>query len=200
MQAIPSNTGWRSEPRTSYKGRGFPPQIIAHAAWLYFRFPLSLRLVKEALLERGILVCNETVRVWARKFGPDNVLRLKRKKPSRQAIVGPAFAQARLLSRAHDHRQTRLIRSRPAQGHAERQTSPRQRPQQSRGKIACSGSKTRAGDARLSIMERTSRICRTFSAIGNRLAPPHSRRCANAIHLHRLTAMAKWKSVTLTAA
>ena len=40
----------------------FPPQIIAHAVWLYFRFPPSLRLVEEMLLERGIVVSCETVR------------------------------------------------------------------------------------------------------------------------------------------
>ena len=40
----------------SYKRHRFPPEIIAHAVWLYFRFPLSLRLVEEMLLERGILV------------------------------------------------------------------------------------------------------------------------------------------------
>jgi putative transposase len=46
----------------SYKRHRFPSQIIAHAVWLYFRFPLSLRLVEEMLLERGILVSYETVR------------------------------------------------------------------------------------------------------------------------------------------
>jgi putative transposase len=75
-----------SEPLISYKRHRFPPQIIAHAVWLYFRFPLSLRLVEELLLERGIVVSYETVRVWAQKFGPDYVRRLKRKKPSRQGI------------------------------------------------------------------------------------------------------------------
>ena len=40
-------------PPVSYKRHRFPPQIIAHAVWLYFRFPLSLRLVEEMLLERG---------------------------------------------------------------------------------------------------------------------------------------------------
>jgi len=30
--------------------------------WLYFRFPLSLRLVEELLLERGIVVSYETIR------------------------------------------------------------------------------------------------------------------------------------------
>ena len=55
----------------SYKRHRFPPQIIAHAVWLYFRFPLSLRLVEEMLLKRGIVVSYETIRRWAKKFGPD---------------------------------------------------------------------------------------------------------------------------------
>jgi putative transposase len=75
-----------SEPPISYKRHRFPPQIIAHAVWLYFRFPLSLRLVEELLLERGIVVPYETIRVWAQKFGPNYVQYLKRKKPSRQDI------------------------------------------------------------------------------------------------------------------
>ncbi len=54
--------------------------------WVYFRFPLSLRLVEELLLERGIVVCCETVRAWAQKFGPDYVRYLKRKKLRRQDI------------------------------------------------------------------------------------------------------------------
>jgi putative transposase len=70
----------------SYKRHRFPPEIIAHAVWLYFRFPLSLRLVEELLLERGIVVTYETVRRWALKFGPDYARRLKRKAPSRQDI------------------------------------------------------------------------------------------------------------------
>jgi putative transposase len=63
----------------SSKRHRFPPEIIAHAVWLYFRFPLSLRLVEEMLLERGILVSYETIRRWALKFGPDYACRLKRK-------------------------------------------------------------------------------------------------------------------------
>jgi putative transposase len=61
-------------------------QIIAHVVWLYFRFPLSLGLVEEMLLERGILVSYETVRRWALKFGSDYARRLKRKQPSRYDI------------------------------------------------------------------------------------------------------------------
>ncbi len=70
----------------SYKRHRFPPEIIAHAVWLYFRFPLSLRLVEEMLLERGIAMSYETVRRWALKFGPAYARRLKRKRPSRRDI------------------------------------------------------------------------------------------------------------------
>lgn len=53
----------------SYKRHRFPPQIIAHAEWLYFRFNLSLREVEEMLLARGIGVSYETVRRCVIKFG-----------------------------------------------------------------------------------------------------------------------------------
>jgi putative transposase len=66
----------------SYKCHRFPPEIIAHAVWMYLRFPLSLRLVEEMLLERDVLVSYETVRRWALKFGPAYACRLRRKTPS----------------------------------------------------------------------------------------------------------------------
>ncbi|MDF2973893.1 MAG: transposase [Microvirga sp.] len=69
-----------------YKRHRFPPEIIAHAVWLYYRFPLSLRLVEEMLLDRGMVVSYETVRRWALKFGPDYARRLRRKRPSRRDI------------------------------------------------------------------------------------------------------------------
>ncbi|NEJ25823.1 IS6 family transposase [Rhizobium leguminosarum] len=70
----------------SYKNHRFPPQIIARAVCLYFRFPLSLRLVEEMLLERGIVVSYETIRRWCRKFGAAYAKQLRRKKPSRKDI------------------------------------------------------------------------------------------------------------------
>jgi putative transposase len=73
-------------PSVSYKRHRFPPQIIAQAVWLYFRYPLSLRLVEEMLLERGIVVSYETIRRWGKKFGPDYARRLPRKEPSRDDI------------------------------------------------------------------------------------------------------------------
>jgi putative transposase len=47
-----------------YQRHRFPPEIISHAVWLYFRFPLSLRMVEEMLAARGICVTYETVRQW----------------------------------------------------------------------------------------------------------------------------------------
>ena len=53
----------------NYAGYRFPAEIISHAVWLYFRFPLSLRMVDELLAARGIAVSHESVRQWALKFG-----------------------------------------------------------------------------------------------------------------------------------
>jgi putative transposase len=65
-----------------YAGHRFPPEVISHAIWLYFRFPLSLRMVEEMLAVRGILVSHETVRQWARKFGQGFAKQIRRKLPS----------------------------------------------------------------------------------------------------------------------
>jgi putative transposase len=51
-----------------YARHRFLEEVISDAAWLYFRFPLSLRMV-EMLAARGIEVSHETVRQWALKFG-----------------------------------------------------------------------------------------------------------------------------------
>jgi len=45
----------------SYAGHRFPAEIISHAVWPYFRFPLSLRMVEEMLAARGIVVSHERV-------------------------------------------------------------------------------------------------------------------------------------------
>jgi putative transposase len=38
-----------SASATSYKHHRFPGEIISHAVWWYFRFPLSHRAVEELL-------------------------------------------------------------------------------------------------------------------------------------------------------
>ena len=53
----------------SYAGYRFPAEVISYAVYLYFRFPLSLRMVEEMLAVRGIEVSHETVRKWGLKFG-----------------------------------------------------------------------------------------------------------------------------------
>src|SRR6187551_2420730 len=58
-----------STAKSPYAGHRFPAEVISHAVWLYFRFPLSLRMVEEMLAARGIVVSHETVRQWACKFG-----------------------------------------------------------------------------------------------------------------------------------
>src|SRR5215213_5658047 len=67
--------------KTPYAGYRFPPEVISHAAWLYFRFPLSLRMVEEMLAARGIVVSHETVRQWALKFGQEFANRIRRRLP-----------------------------------------------------------------------------------------------------------------------
>ncbi len=53
-----------------YRGYRFPPEIIAHAVWLYFRFHLSFRDVQDLLAERGIIVSHGAITQWCAKFGP----------------------------------------------------------------------------------------------------------------------------------
>ncbi|WP_180900395.1 IS6 family transposase [Martelella soudanensis] len=65
-------------PDISFKRHRFPPEIVAHAVWLYLRFNLSLREVEEILLERGIDVSYETVRRWIANFGPQIASNLRR--------------------------------------------------------------------------------------------------------------------------
>src|SRR5467141_1253992 len=67
--------------RARYAGYRFPAEIIGHAVWLYFRFPLGLRMVEELLAARGIIVSHETVRQWARKFGQQFANQIRRRLP-----------------------------------------------------------------------------------------------------------------------
>jgi putative transposase len=53
----------------SYAGYRFPPDAISYAVWLYYRFPLSLRMVEELPAARGIDLTYETVRRWSVKSG-----------------------------------------------------------------------------------------------------------------------------------
>ena len=64
-----------------YAGHRFPAEIISHAVWLRFRFPLSLRMADELLAARGVIVSQETVRQWALTFGQAFANQIRRRLP-----------------------------------------------------------------------------------------------------------------------
>ena len=64
----------------SYCGYRFPPEIISHAVWLYYRFGLSFRDVEDLLAEQDITVTYETMRHWCRTFGLDYAWRLRHRR------------------------------------------------------------------------------------------------------------------------
>src|SRR2546422_4036236 len=64
-----------------YKTHRFPPEIISHGVWLYYRFCLSYRDVEELLFARGVLVSYEAIRKWCRKFGQAYANQLRRRRP-----------------------------------------------------------------------------------------------------------------------
>jgi len=67
--------------RISYARHRFPPEIIQHVVWLYFRFPLNYRDVEDLLAERDIDVSYETARRWTLKFGLAYARKLRRLRP-----------------------------------------------------------------------------------------------------------------------
>ena len=96
-----------------YRRHRFPPEVISYAVWLYFRFPLSLRMVEEMLAGRGICVTYETLRQWGKKFGNAFSDQIHQRAPARgdkwhggmrlsSRFAGePAFALARRRSERH---------------------------------------------------------------------------------------------------
>ncbi|MFE2282516.1 IS6 family transposase [Streptomyces sp. NPDC059454] len=68
---------------------------MSHCVWLYFRFPLSFREVEELMLQRGVIVSYETVRLWCAKFGQAyaNGLRSRRPRPGDRWHVDEVFVK-----------------------------------------------------------------------------------------------------------
>ena len=85
----------KEQDAARYKRHRFPPAIIGHAVWLYFRFALSDRDVEELLAERGVIVTYETIRQWCRKFGQGyaNELRRRRSRPGDKWHLDEVFIQ-----------------------------------------------------------------------------------------------------------
>ena len=69
-----------------YKRHRFPAEIIAHAIWLYYRFPLSLHYVEDLLAECGIDVSFQTISEWVAKFGSEFATSLRRR--SKRGFAG----------------------------------------------------------------------------------------------------------------
>tara|TARA_R100000541_G_scaffold45926_1_gene52949 strand:- start:21 stop:338 length:318 start_codon:yes stop_codon:yes gene_type:complete len=51
------------------KGFRFPREVVAYAVWVYHRFALSTADVEDLLVERGVIVSRETMRLWVNRFG-----------------------------------------------------------------------------------------------------------------------------------
>jgi putative transposase len=68
-------------PCPSFARHRFPAEVMSQAVWLYFRFPLSLRMVEEMLAFRGTVVSHETLRQWGRKFGQAFANGIRRRLP-----------------------------------------------------------------------------------------------------------------------
>jgi putative transposase len=228
----------------SYKRHRVPPALIAHTVWLYFRFPLSLRLVEEMLLERGIVVSYETIRCWAKKFGPDYARRLRRKQPSSSDIwhldevVITIDGKKHWLWRAVDQdgyvldeivqnrRNTKaakrlLVRLLKKQGLAPKRmitdklrsyAAAKRQIMPTLEHRSHKGLNNRAENSHLPLRKRErlmqafrssgslQRFLSAFSAVRNLFVPPRSKRTALALHLHRVSAFAHWKSVTAVTA
>ncbi|WP_374709045.1 IS6 family transposase [Asaia bogorensis] len=91
----------------SYKRHRFPSKLIAHAAWLYFRFFLSFRLVEEMRLEQGMVVSYETIRRWSLKFGAAYAHSLRRRKAQPGAIWH--LDEVQIVSRGKPHWLSRAV-------------------------------------------------------------------------------------------
>jgi putative transposase len=72
----------RPTRHSRYARHRFPAEVMGHAVWLYFRFPLSLRMVEEMLAARGFEVSHETVRQWAMKFCQGFANQIRRRPPA----------------------------------------------------------------------------------------------------------------------
>jgi hypothetical protein len=78
-----------------YRRHRFPPEVISYAVWLYFRFPLSLRMVEEVLAARGI--CGRT------KPCASGGRNSTRSSPTRSANVRPLVAINGIGMVCHEH-------------------------------------------------------------------------------------------------
>jgi putative transposase len=53
-----------TKPPDPFRWFDSSPEVIRLVVMMYIRYPLSLRKVEDLLFERGIDICQETVRLW----------------------------------------------------------------------------------------------------------------------------------------
>lgn len=63
-----------------YHRHRFPPAIISHCVWLYYRFSLSYRDIELMMAERGLTLSYESIRYWCIKFGSQYAKQLNKVK------------------------------------------------------------------------------------------------------------------------
>lgn len=73
----------RTKPPAPFRCFNSSPEVIRLVVLMYVRFPLSLRNVEDLLFERGIDICDETVRMWWNRFGPMFAGDIRRQRISR---------------------------------------------------------------------------------------------------------------------
>jgi hypothetical protein len=142
-----------------YRRYRFAAEVIGYAVWLYFRFPLSLRMVEEMLAARGVDVSRESVRHWAEKFGREYSNRIRRRAPARgdkwhmDEVVITICGPTRLRARRSGSKPTRSGRSTAAHAQASQeigQSAPRHNHRQAQIVWRCTqrhGSRHRTSSA-----------------------------------------------------
>ncbi|QDH26098.1 IS6 family transposase (plasmid) [Neokomagataea tanensis] len=204
-----------SKTLVSYKRHRFPRELIAHAVWLSFRFPLSFRLVEEMLLERGIVVSYKTIRRWSLKFGAEYVRSLRRKRAKRGDLWH--LDEIRVVIGGHIHWLWRAV---DQDGYILDEILQRRRnTKAAKRKLRLSVRhlshkelNNRAENSHLPLRKRErimqrfrspggcQRFVSVFSVVRNLFVPPAANANALTRHIHRLQAFAQWKTVTILAA
>ena len=103
----PGNAGRKAVMKTTrsiYRGFCFPPEVIAHAVFLYHRFPLSLRDVEDRLAQRGIAVSSETIRRGCRRFGPHYARNVRRPLTAGRGLLADPGATSVAVARHRPRR------------------------------------------------------------------------------------------------
>jgi putative transposase len=181
-----------------YKRHRFPQQVISNAVWLYFRFPLSLRLVEEMLLERGIVLSYETIRRWG--YAVDEIVQSRRDTKAANRLL---IRQLKKAGMPPKRIVTDKLRS---YGAAKCEVMPAVEHRSHKGL------NNRAENSHLPLRKRErtmqgfqspgslQRFISIFSALRNLFVTSGHKRSALAIHIHRIRAIAHWKAVTGAAA